>query len=129
MKNKAKGSNAERELLQKFWERGWTACRVAGSGSMRYPSPDIISTKNGRILAIECKSTREKYKYLKKEEIIQLMEYATISQSTPYIALRFMKEDWLFIHPEDLEEKKTSFGISMEDAKKTAKKFEEIING
>lgn len=129
MGNKHKGSNAERELIHRFWEKGWTACRVAGSGSMKHPSPDIIALKEGRSIAIECKATREKYKYLKKEEIMQLMEYSILSNSTPYIALRFLNEDWMFLKPYQLEEKQTSFGISLGQARKSAKRFEDILNG
>ena len=43
MSLKSKGINAERELIHKFWGVGWGAVRVAGSGSMRYPSSDILA--------------------------------------------------------------------------------------
>lgn len=44
MSHKSKGINAEREIIHLFWSMpGWTACRVAGSGSMKYPSPDVIA--------------------------------------------------------------------------------------
>ena len=44
MSRKSKGINAERELIRLFEDTNkWSACRVAGSGSSRYPSPDIIA--------------------------------------------------------------------------------------
>ncbi len=66
MGNKIRGTNAERELLHMFWAEGWVACRAAGSGSMRYPSPDLFVSKSGKHLAIECKITKGKKQILKK---------------------------------------------------------------
>lgn len=40
---KQKGTIAERELIHLFWKNNIPAVRVAGSGSMRYPSPDILA--------------------------------------------------------------------------------------
>jgi Holliday junction resolvase len=64
MKLKAKGSNAERELVHMFWDKGWAAIRVAGSGSSQYPSPDVLAGNNLRKLAVECKASGELNKYI-----------------------------------------------------------------
>ena len=56
MVGKKKGINAERELIHMFWAEKWAAIRVAGSGSSKYPSPDILAGNNLRKLAIECKA-------------------------------------------------------------------------
>ena len=69
MSTKSKGTNAERELIHKLWAQGYAAIRSAGSGSMKYPSPDILTAKEGRILAIECKVTKGKSKYFEIKEI------------------------------------------------------------
>ena len=59
LKNKKKkGTDAERDLIHIFWKNGWAAVRIAGSGSMKYPSPDILAGKNGTLYAIECKTTK-----------------------------------------------------------------------
>ena len=80
-------------------------------------------------MAIECKKTLEKYKYFKKEEIKQLLEYAKKSGSEVHLAIKFPREDWLFLRPDQLEEKRTSYGISMTDAKTRGVRFEDITNG
>lgn len=129
MGNKQKGSNYERELIHAFWSAGWAASRVAGSGSMHYPSPDIIASRQGKHYVIECKSTKQKYKYLKKEEIAHLTTYAEKAGGEPLIALRFTKTPWLFVHPTQLEEKETSYGITMARARAIGKTIEEIIHG
>jgi len=129
MGNKQKGSNYERELIHTFWAAGWAASRVAGSGSMHYPSPDIIASRNGTHFIIECKSTKQKYKYLKKEEIEHLTTYAQKAGGQPLVAIRFVKTPWLFFHPTQLKEKNTSFGITITHARMIGKTIEEIING
>ena len=53
MSRKSKGINAERSLIHKFWAHNWAAIRVAGSGSSKYPSPDVLAGNNLRKLAIE----------------------------------------------------------------------------
>lgn len=93
---------------------------------MHYPSPDIIASKEGKSLAIECKLTREKYKYFKKEEIQELMEYAEKSGSEAHLAIKFPREGWLFLRPEQLMEKKTSYGVSLAEAKTIGRRFEQL---
>ena len=71
--SKKKGSRTERELLKLFWESGWYCIRMAGSGSMPLPCPDLLSGKKGRSLAIECKSGKGKNRrYIPKEQIDDL---------------------------------------------------------
>lgn len=103
MSNKSKGMQAEREIIHLFWKTGkWTACRVAGSGSMKYPSPDIIANKEGMNLAIECKKTTSKYQYFEKFEIESLLEYSKKAGARPLIAVKFPKKEWKFMDPFDL---------------------------
>ena len=59
MNTKAKGTQGERELVKFFNEAGWGCIRIAGSGSSRYPSPDILAGNAVRRVAIECKVTKE----------------------------------------------------------------------
>jgi Holliday junction resolvase len=54
--SKIKGSNAERELLRMFWASSWACIRSAGSGSMHFPSPDLLAANKIRRLAIEVKA-------------------------------------------------------------------------
>ena len=81
MSQKSKGSNAERELIHKFWANGFAAIRSAGSGSMKYPSPDILAARGDRVIAIECKITQNPYKYFEKQEIIDGDTYCIIKNN------------------------------------------------
>ena len=124
---KQKGSNAERELIHLFWGTGvWTACRVAGSGSMKYPAPDIIANKEGMNLAIECKATRADQQYLEKREVIELIEYANRAGARPLIAIRFDRTEWKFLNPSDLKETAQSFVASKADVEFKGLSFEEL---
>ena len=104
MSKKSKGINAERELIHLFWANDWAACRIAGSGSMKYPSPDVIAGRKGRKLAIECKATGASSKYISKEEIDELHRFAEMFLAEPWIGVRFSKKEWYFIRTEDLRD-------------------------
>ncbi len=128
MSHKSKGINAERELIHKFWAlKSWCAVRIAGSGSMRYPSADILATNKLRRLAIECKTTKDSSKYIEKEDIAQLKEFSDLFNAEPYIAIKFHKKDWLFLTLEDLEETNKTFMIDTKKAEIKGILFEELI--
>ncbi|HLC97020.1 MAG TPA: Holliday junction resolvase Hjc [Candidatus Nanoarchaeia archaeon] len=127
MSRKSKGLNAERDLVHKFWKNGWAAVRVAGSGSMKYPSSDIIATNKIRRLAIECKTSAELHKYLAKEDINQLKEFSSLFQAEPWFAVRFDRHNWLFMSIEDIKCSGTNYCISLETAEKKGLLFEEVI--
>jgi len=127
MSNKAKGSKYERELIHRFWKNGFAALRVAGSGSISYPSLDVIASNGKKIFGIECKSTRKEYKYITKEQLKELIKFSSLFNAQPLIAIKFLKTDWIFLKPSQLKEVKKSFMITKQDALKKGFKFEQII--
>jgi len=128
MSLKSKGINAERELIHKFWKtKSWSALRIAGSGSMRYPSPDILAGNKIRKLAIECKITSENKKYFSNEDIDQLKEFCSGFGAEPWLAIKFKKHDWLFISLEDIEKTNSGYVVSQSLAKRRGLLFEELI--
>ncbi|MBI2139153.1 Holliday junction resolvase [Candidatus Woesearchaeota archaeon] len=128
MSRKSKGINAERELIHKFWSLpDWAAVRVAGSGSMRYPSPDIIATNKQRILAIECKTSREPSKYILREDIEQIRQFSQLFGAEPWIAVKFNAAEWYFLTVEDLEETGKAFLVTDSTARAKGLLFEEVI--
>ena len=96
--SKIKGSNAEREVVKKFWASGWGAARIAGSGSMHFPSPDVLAGNKIRRLAIEVKITKENKKYFPKEEIKQLQNFASYFGAEPWLAIKFSQQKWIFVN-------------------------------
>lgn len=128
MSRKGKGINAERELLHKFWATDkWSAVRIAGSGSMKYPSADILATDKLRKLAIECKTSKDNNKYLTKDEIKQLKIFAEMFNAEPWIGVKFDRTEWLFLSLDDLKKTKTNYLISKDIAEKKGLLLEELI--
>ena len=127
MAYKQKGANAERDLVHKFWETGnWVAHRIAGSGSSKYPSPDIIASNNLRRLALECKATKKTSVYIPKDEIEALMEFSKMFGAEPWIAVRFARQEWFFLTIEDMKETGNNFSVNIELAKRKGLLFEEM---
>ena len=125
---KTKGINAERELIHKFWNSdGWSAVRIAGSGSMKYPSADVLASNTLRKLAIECKTTKESKKYFQKDEIEQLRQFSRIFGAEPWIGIKFNRIDWHFVNLEDLEDTGQCYLVSLEIIKNKGLLFEELI--
>ncbi len=128
MGNKEKGANSERELLHMFWEKGFAVIRAAGSGKLPEPSCDLIVGKGSKKFAIECKTSRKKRKYITKQQIINFIKFANIFSVIPLIAIKFSRQKWLFLKPEQLEDTGKGLAISLEKAEKIGKKFEQIVN-
>jgi Holliday junction resolvase len=123
---KAKGSKAERDLLNEFWGNGWAAMRAAGSGSTQFPCPDLLVGKNGRRLAVEVKFTSDTRKYFPHDEIKQLKYFAHMFGAESWLAIKFPKVGWYFFTPEDLEEKGKSYVATVDLAELKGLRFEEL---
>jgi Holliday junction resolvase len=124
---KTKGTGAERELVHLLWATGWAAARVAGSGSIKYPVPDILASKDKHTLAIECKTTKGDSQYLTKEEVADLKKFATITGAEPLIAVRFAREDWRFLQPDELDVTPTQFVVSKKHALTHGKPLADLL--
>lgn len=127
MGNKGKGSKAERELLHLFWAKGFACIRSAGSGSMKYPGPDLIASNKVRTLAIECKSTKKDKKYLDKYDVEQLKEFCDSFGAEPWFAVRFARMNWLFLSLEDIEKTENGYVIDAKVAERRGLLIDELI--
>jgi len=132
--SKSKGNKAERDLLNKFWSNGWACLRSAGSGSMHFPAPDLLAANKIRRLAIEVKTTKDNKKYFPYDEIKQLCSFSSYFGAEPWIAIKFSKEKWVFVNPEDLDQTKGNYyvfrtsqidtkGVSFESVTGLSEKF------
>lgn len=127
MNRKAKGTNAERELVQFFNENGWSCVRIAGSGCSKYPAPDVLAGNAVRRLAIECKTTKGQKKYFQPEEIEQLDTFSRKFGAESWIGVKFSGEPWYFLMLEDLENTGSCEAISIRLAKRKGLKIEELL--
>lgn len=127
MSTKSRGTNAERDLVHKFWAVNWACFRAAGSGSSQYPTPDLITGNNLRKLAIEVKLTTLDRQYFDKKEIEDLKLFGALFGAEPWVAIKFSRQEWLFMTLEDLEETPKSFVASKEVALRRGLTFEELV--
>jgi holliday junction resolvase Hjr len=128
MNTKKKGTDAERQLIHMLWEYNYAALRVAGSGSCRYPSPDIIAANGIRRIALECKVTKSRNKHFYFEEIDNLEQFCKKFGCEGYIAIKFQKSDWFFFTLEDLKRTKSDdFSISFKDADTKSLNFKQLL--
>ena len=56
-----------------------------------------------RLLAIECKAVGDNAKYFEPEDIEQLAQFAAFMGAEPWFAMRFNREDWFFVHLNDVK--------------------------
>ena len=115
MKRKAKGLNAERDLVKIFHSNGWAPLRVAGSGSSPIPLPDILAGNGERNLALECKTTRKNTIYISHEQIDQLLYFAYKFGAEPWLAIRFYRKPWIFYRVSEMTKTEKSYSASIED--------------
>ena len=127
MSRKSKGISAERELVHKFWAAGWAACRVAGSGAIKYPCPDVIAGSPSRRLAVECKASGDGYQYVEAATVEKLREFCSRFSAEPWIGVRFDRGGWYFVSLEDIESSGAAYSVSVESAKSRGLLFEELI--
>ena len=127
MTNKSKGSDAERELLHMFWAKNFAAIRSAGSGSMKYPGPDLLVGNLVRRMSIECKSSNSGKIYLTDGDVDQLKNFSKVFDARPWFAVRFIRKDWMFVSIEDIEKTPKGYVIDQKMAELKGISFEELI--
>ncbi|MBI5390150.1 Holliday junction resolvase [Candidatus Woesearchaeota archaeon] len=127
MSLKSKGIAGERELVHLFNNHGWVCIRTAGSGSMKYPAPDLLAGNNLRKTAIECKTSRSDAVYIEKQAIADLKYFATTFGAEAWIAVRFLGKPWHFLSLEDLHETEKNLAVSITLAQQKGLLFEEFV--
>jgi len=130
MSNKAKGSKAERELVELFTMNSWRAVRVAGSGVNDNSPCDLIAAKVGRKgFVVEAKSSKKSSIYITKEQVNDFILFSSTIGLKPVFALRFNYEGWLFVNPEHLKDTGKFFAVSLETAKEKGQRFGQYFDG
>ncbi len=127
MKNKQKGSNAERELLFALFNKGFVVSRVAGSGSSQLPTPDILGFRAGKALAIECKTKKGEYLNIREKQVEELILWEKLSGLKAYVAWRLGKDHWCFIGLSGLKKTKKAYSIKKEEIQKKGLPFDKFI--
>ena len=127
MNRKAKGTNAERELIHIFHKFAWSAVRIAGSGSTRNPAPDVLACNGFRRIAIEAKLIAATRKYFSYQDVEQLQAFSKTFGCESWLAVKFPNKEWAFFNPEDLIETKTAFVATVDLADRCGLSIEELL--
>lgn len=127
MSTKSKGTRYERELIHMFYNTNtWIASRMAGSGSIPLPSPDLLAGYKNRSLAIECKAIKNPYYHFNKTKIKELIDFSDRFGAEPWLAIRFDNKGWFFLTPEDLKTSPKGHSVSLKLAGEKGIKFEKL---
>ncbi len=125
----AKGANAERELIEMFWNSGYAAMRAAGSGVSRYPSVDVIASNGRKTFAVECKAIKSSCVYLEWDEIVKLLTFAQKFGADAYVGVRFAKDGWSFLEAGRIQTTKGGkFKITKKIANENGENFSDLIS-
>lgn len=126
---KAKGTAAENELIHKFWEHSWVCVRVAGSGSSKYPSPDLLAGNAARKIVMEVKVVNATKKYFTGQEIRDLEYFSNVFGAESWVGVKFEGGQWYFIPTSELEQTKSeNYVIDLITMKRKGFQFEEMLN-
>ena len=128
MNAKSKGTNAERDLVHKFWERRWACARIAGSGSSSYPSPDLVAGNGFKRLAIEVKICAKDRQYFSGKEIQELRLFSKLFGAESWVAVKFARKKWCFLMLEDLDVSGSSFVVYPALCESKGLSFEELTS-
>ena len=118
------GSDAERELCHIFINNNFRVVRVAGSGTLTNAECDLIVAGKQKAYCIESKSTKKGGVYIPKDRMIKFIKFAEDTNFTPFVALRFRREDWIFVKPEQFNSEGMTYGITLKKAKQEGLCFE-----
>jgi Holliday junction resolvase len=129
LNRKGKGTAAENELIHKFWESdSWVCVRVAGSGSNKYPSPDLLASRGDKKIVMEVKVVNDVKKYFTGQEIRDLNYFAQKFGAESWVGIRFEGNQWFFIPASELEiTKSENYVITLIDMKRKGFSFDEMI--
>lgn len=113
-----KGANAERELIHKLYNMGFSVARVAGSGCTSLPSPDVVALSPNKKLAIECKAWARPYLHIEKQQMHELEDWAQKAGVDLYVAWKVPHKGWIFLPKNLFSETQKAYTISLKDATK-----------
>ncbi len=109
MSRKSIGINGEREILNKLREFGFSGIRAAGSGTTKWPTPDILAAREGCIIAMEVKVSSGDKIYVRRREINELLSFSSDFNALPVLSVRFRRGGWRIFNIAELDEKGANF--------------------
>lgn len=123
-----KGTSAENNLIQQFWENQWLVFSSEQKKSNK-SGYNIIAGNEKRKLAITCRIIHGRKIYFKKKEIIKLLIFSQMFSCETWIGVKFDQTEWLFLTVDDLyKNDEENFLISESNAVNRGLSFLELID-
>ena len=107
-----KGARSERELLNKFYELGYSVMRAAGSG-VNALGPDIIAMRKGVCLSIECKAWDKGSLSLEPDQYLKLIEWERNTDGLTFVAWKIKNKGWYFIRLGEFSKGEKNYNVTM----------------
>ena len=125
---KAKGTAAENELVHNFWDNEWVCIRVAGSGSTKYPAPDILASNGYKKIVMEVKTVNATKKYFTRQEIKDLEYFGEKFGAESWVGVKFSENQWFFLPSSELDETPSeNYVVDLIKMKRSGFTFDEMI--
>ena len=121
-----KGARSERELINTFYNNGYSVMRSAGSG-VNSLSPDILVFKNGKGLAFECKAWDRSGLAIEIEKFKVLRDWEANTGTSTFIAWRMNGRGWYFIKLEEMSKAKKNYTVTKMNAMKINRRIEQLL--
>ncbi len=107
-----KGARSERELLNKFYDLGYSVVRAAGSG-VNALGPDIIAMRKGVCLSIECKAWDRGSLSLEPDQYQKLVEWERNTDGFTFVAWKIKGKGWYFIRLDEFSKGESNYNVTM----------------
>ncbi len=110
-----RGIEAERELAQLLWDKGWAVIRgpASGGGVRKRFQPDLVAIREGVILVFEVKTvSSQRPIYIDRRKLENLVEWSKRAGGVPVVAVRLPWKGWKIHDIGKLEEAGSSFKLS-----------------
>jgi len=122
-----KGANAERELIQMLYGKGFAVVRVAGSGATSLPCPDCLALSRKKKMAFECKAWSGNYLHIPVEQMDELANWANTAGIEFFVAWKISREGWIFLRKNAFHKSNKHYSISKKKAKSSGFLFSVLV--
>lgn len=125
MRRYVKGARSERELLNIFYNMGYSVVRAAGSG-VNALGPDILAIRKGMCIAIECKAWDRGSLSLDFDQFDKLLEWEANTQFPTFVAWRMNNKGWFFIKLSEFTKNEHSYTVTMKKTIEVGRLLEHV---
>ena len=122
-----KGARSERELLNRFYELGYSVIRAAGSG-VNALGPDIIAMKKGICFSIECKAWSRGSLSIEPDQFLKLMDWEKNTDGHTFVAWKVDYKGWYFIRLDEFSKGESNYNVTLKRALEINRNLESVIS-